>query len=60
MAAVPWGSRVVAGGEEDGDSDEDGWDIGVVRHELQVGLSLSAPAALELGPAAGRSQGGVT
>ncbi|XP_037244116.1 ankyrin repeat, SAM and basic leucine zipper domain-containing protein 1 [Falco rusticolus] len=33
MAGVPWGSRVVAGGDEDGDSDEDGWDIGVVRHE---------------------------
>ncbi|XP_050762750.1 ankyrin repeat, SAM and basic leucine zipper domain-containing protein 1 isoform X3 [Gymnogyps californianus] len=35
MAAVSWGSRVVAGGDEDGDSDEDGWDIGVVRHEPQ-------------------------
>ncbi|XP_051488772.1 ankyrin repeat, SAM and basic leucine zipper domain-containing protein 1 [Apus apus] len=29
------GSRVVAGGDEGGDSDEDGWDIGVVRHEPQ-------------------------
>ncbi|KAK4831154.1 hypothetical protein QYF61_015624 [Mycteria americana] len=57
MAAAAWGSRVVAGGDEDGDSDEDGWDIGVVRHEPQVGLSLSAPGALELGPAAGRSRG---
>ncbi|XP_075347672.1 ankyrin repeat, SAM and basic leucine zipper domain-containing protein 1 [Mycteria americana] len=35
MAAAAWGSRVVAGGDEDGDSDEDGWDIGVVRHEPQ-------------------------
>ncbi|GAB0176091.1 ankyrin repeat, SAM and basic leucine zipper domain-containing protein 1 [Grus japonensis] len=35
MAAVPWGSRVVAGGDEDDDSDEDGWDIGVVRHDPQ-------------------------
>ncbi|NXO60960.1 ASZ1 protein, partial [Aramus guarauna] len=25
----------VAGGDEDGDSDEDGWDIGVVRHDPQ-------------------------
>ncbi|XP_029870965.1 ankyrin repeat, SAM and basic leucine zipper domain-containing protein 1 [Aquila chrysaetos chrysaetos] len=35
MAAAPWGSRVVAGGDEDDDSDEDGWDIGVVRREPQ-------------------------
>ncbi|KAM6146982.1 LOW QUALITY PROTEIN: ankyrin repeat, SAM and basic leucine zipper domain-containing protein 1, partial [Phoenicopterus ruber ruber] len=32
---VRWGSGVVAGGDEDGDSDEDGWDIGAVRHEPQ-------------------------
>uniref|UniRef100_A0A8C8BIU2 Uncharacterized protein n=1 Tax=Otus sunia TaxID=257818 RepID=A0A8C8BIU2_9STRI len=35
MAAAPWASRVVAGGDEDSDSDEDGWDIGVVRDEPQ-------------------------
>lgn len=42
----------MAAGEED-DSDEDGWDIGVVRREPKVGLSLSAAGALGLGPTAG-------
>ncbi|XP_071589807.1 ankyrin repeat, SAM and basic leucine zipper domain-containing protein 1 [Heliangelus exortis] len=35
MAAMGWGSHVVAGGDEDSDSDGDGWDIGVERHEPQ-------------------------
>ncbi|XP_017673296.1 PREDICTED: ankyrin repeat, SAM and basic leucine zipper domain-containing protein 1 isoform X4 [Lepidothrix coronata] len=37
MAALLCGSRVVAGGDEDSDSDSDdgGWDIGIVRQEPQ-------------------------
>ncbi|PKK29718.1 ankyrin repeat, SAM and basic leucine zipper domain containing 1 [Columba livia] len=35
MAAGTWAGRVVAGGDEDDDSEEDGWDIGVVPHEPQ-------------------------
>ncbi|XP_032863179.1 ankyrin repeat, SAM and basic leucine zipper domain-containing protein 1 isoform X2 [Tyto alba] len=42
MAAAAWGSRVVAGGDEDGDSDEDGWDIGVVGVEPQLDQMLQA------------------
>ncbi|CAN0005189.1 unnamed protein product [Bubo scandiacus] len=40
MAAAPWRSRVVAGGDEDSDSDEDSWDIGVVRDEPQLDQML--------------------
>uniref|UniRef100_A0A8C6ZUS5 Ankyrin repeat, SAM and basic leucine zipper domain containing 1 n=1 Tax=Nothoprocta perdicaria TaxID=30464 RepID=A0A8C6ZUS5_NOTPE len=36
MAAAGWGGRVVAGGDESSGSDEDCWDIGVVRREPQV------------------------
>lgn len=56
MAAAAWGFRAVAGGDEDGDSDEDGWDIGVVRPEPQVGLRLPPPSSP--GPAARPPQGG--
>ncbi|KAM4671896.1 ankyrin repeat, SAM and basic leucine zipper domain-containing protein 1 [Amazona ochrocephala] len=45
MAATKWGFRVVAGGDEDGDSDSDEecWDIGVVRQEpLQLDQMLQA------------------
>ncbi|XP_064311827.1 ankyrin repeat, SAM and basic leucine zipper domain-containing protein 1 [Phalacrocorax carbo] len=35
MFAAPWGSCAVAGGDEESDSDEDGWDIGGVRREPQ-------------------------
>lgn len=47
MASVVCSSRVVAGGDEGSDSDD--WDIGVVRHEPQVGLSLPAPGGLGVG-----------
>lgn len=49
MAAGTWVGRVVAGGDEDDDSEEDGWDIGVVPHEPQVGPSLLAPSRWGLG-----------
>lgn len=47
MADVVCSFRVVAGGDEgsDSDSDDGDWDIGVVRQEPQVGLSLPAPGA---------------
>ncbi|PKU49240.1 ankyrin sam and basic leucine zipper domain-containing protein 1 [Limosa lapponica baueri] len=35
MTSPLWGFRAVAGGDEEGDSEEDGWDIGVVRQEPQ-------------------------
>lgn len=54
MSAALWGFRAVAGGDEDSDSDGDGWDIGVVRKEPQVGLSLSAAGGLEWGLRPGR------
>ncbi|OPJ68729.1 ankyrin repeat, SAM and basic leucine zipper domain-containing protein 1 isoform X2 [Patagioenas fasciata] len=42
MAAGTWAGRVVAGGDEDDDSEEDGWDIGVVPHEPQLDQMLQA------------------
>ncbi|XP_068020656.1 ankyrin repeat, SAM and basic leucine zipper domain-containing protein 1 isoform X1 [Melanerpes formicivorus] len=35
MAGAAWRYQLVAGGDEGGDSDDDGWDIGVVQHEPQ-------------------------
>ncbi|XP_062455274.1 ankyrin repeat, SAM and basic leucine zipper domain-containing protein 1 [Rhea pennata] len=35
MADARWGARVVAGGDESSGSDEDCWDIGVVRRQSQ-------------------------
>ncbi|XP_027538079.1 ankyrin repeat, SAM and basic leucine zipper domain-containing protein 1 isoform X2 [Neopelma chrysocephalum] len=44
MAALLCGSRVVAGGDEgtDSDSDDGGWDIGIVRQEPQLDQMLQA------------------
>ncbi|XP_061229040.1 ankyrin repeat, SAM and basic leucine zipper domain-containing protein 1 isoform X2 [Neopsephotus bourkii] len=42
MAAAQWEIRAVAGGYEDSDSDEDGWDIGVVRQEPLLDQMLQA------------------
>lgn len=36
-SAASWGARVAAGCDEDCDSDDDCWDIGVPRDEAQVG-----------------------
>lgn len=55
MAAVPKRFSFVAAGEESGDSDEDGWDVGGARQEPQVGPFVPAP-----GGAARRCQGRVT
>lgn len=59
MAGPVYSSRVVAGGDEGSDSDD--WDIGVVRQEPQVGLSLGLPAgggAPRLGAVRGAERGG--
>ncbi|XP_027749491.1 ankyrin repeat, SAM and basic leucine zipper domain-containing protein 1 isoform X2 [Empidonax traillii] len=42
MAELLCGSCVVAGGDEDSDSDEVGWDIGIVRQEPQLDQMLQA------------------
>ncbi|XP_063998957.1 ankyrin repeat, SAM and basic leucine zipper domain-containing protein 1 isoform X2 [Pogoniulus pusillus] len=42
MAGESCLSHLVAGGDEGGDSDDDGWDIGVVRHEPQLDQMLQA------------------
>lgn len=57
MAAVLCSSRIVAGGDEGSDSDDGDWDIGVVRHEPQVGPSLPVPAARQPWPG-GLGEGG--
>uniref|UniRef100_A0A8C6ZQ44 Ankyrin repeat, SAM and basic leucine zipper domain-containing protein 1 n=1 Tax=Nothoprocta perdicaria TaxID=30464 RepID=A0A8C6ZQ44_NOTPE len=53
MAAAGWGGRVVAGGDESSGSDEDCWDIGVVRREPQVS------GAAALGPRGTGRAGGL-
>ncbi|XP_061874521.1 ankyrin repeat, SAM and basic leucine zipper domain-containing protein 1 [Colius striatus] len=58
MAAVPWESRVVVRDDDSGDSGDDGWCIGFVRCESQVGTDLSSSGALRAG--AGRSERGGT
>lgn len=45
-SAASWGARVAAGCDEDCDSDDDCWDIGVPRDEAQVGQGLAAVGAL--------------
>lgn len=54
MAGPVYSSRVVAGGDEGSDSDD--WDIGVVRQEPQVGLSLG-PASRGWGASAWSREG---